>query len=223
MKDKEYSSKTSESIKCKTCRFEPPEFVIKAIKQRIKEFEKLGKHGQVTFDFKPFLELEIDATIESELAFCISTANSSAKSGLKFQKMLEGKDLLAMVVSDFETLLKSAGVRFYKRKALYISEAMKRFQSLKIPEDETARDVLVKEICGLGYKEASHFLRNLGRDFVILDRHILEWLGFNQRHLSRRKYLEIEEEFKEIAKRTGKSVSELDLLIWAMKTGLVLK
>lgn len=223
MREKEFLSETSESIKCKKCRFEPPEFVIEAIKQRIKEFEMLGKNGQVTFNFRPFLELEIDATIESELAFCISTANSSAKSGLRFQKSLENKDLFAMSISDFEDILKSAGVRFYKRKAVYIKEAIKKLQTIEIPEDERARDVLVKEICGLGYKEASHFLRNIGRDFVILDRHILEWLGVSQRSLSKKKYLEIEKKFRDIAKRTGKSVSELDLLLWSMKTGLVLK
>ncbi|MEM0352889.1 MAG: N-glycosylase/DNA lyase [Archaeoglobaceae archaeon] len=222
-REKEFLSKTSESIKCKRCRFEPPEFVIDAIKQRIREFKTLGERGQVTFNFKPFLELEIDATVETELAFCISTANSSAKSGLKFQKMLEDRDVFAMSVSDFEELLKSAGVRFYKRKAVYIKEAMEKIQKIKIPDDDSAREVLVKEICGLGYKEASHFLRNIGRDFVILDRHILEWLGVSQRSLSKKKYLEIEEKFKEIAKRTGKSVSELDLLLWSMKTGLVLK
>ncbi|MEM0266937.1 MAG: N-glycosylase, partial [Archaeoglobaceae archaeon] len=136
---------------------------------------------------------------------------------------LEDRDVFAMSVSDFEELLKSAGVRFYKRKAVYIKEAMEKIQKIKIPDDDSAREVLVKEICGLGYKEASHFLRNIGRDFVILDRHILEWLGVSQRSLSKKKYLEIEEKFKEIAKRTGKSVSELDLLLWSMKTGLVLK
>ncbi len=223
MRGKEFLSKTSESIKCKSCRFEPPEFVIEGIRQRIKEFEMLGKNGQVTFNFRPFLDLEIDATIETELAFCISTANSSAKSGLKFQKMLEDKDVFAMGVLDFEDLLKSAGVRFYKRKALYIKDAIEKLRNMKIPDDERARDFLVKEIRGLGYKEASHFLRNIGRDFAILDRHILEWLGVSQRSLSRKKYVEIEENFKEIAKRTGKSVSELDLLLWSMKTGLVLK
>lgn len=223
MKEKEFSSEISESIKCKTCRFEPPEFVIEGIKQRIKEFKTLGEQGQVTFDFRPFLDLEIDATIESELAFCISTANSSAKSGLKFQKMLEGRDVFALGLIDLEELLKSTGVRFYKRKAIYIKEAIKKLRTIKLPEDESARDLLVKEIYGLGYKEASHFLRNIGRDFVILDRHILDWLGVSQRSLSRKKYLEIEEKFRDIAKRTGKSVSELDLLLWSMKTGLVLK
>lgn len=222
-REREFLSKTSGSIKCKSCRFEPPDFVLKAISRRLEEFRLLGKRGQVTFDFRPFLELEIDATIESELAFCISTANSSAKSGLKFQKMLEDKDVFAMTVSDFEAILKSAGVRFYKRKAVYVKEAMEKLQKMEISEDDSARDVLVREIRGLGYKEASHFLRNIGREFAILDRHILEWLGVSQRSLSRKKYLEIEEKFREIARRVEKSVSELDLLLWSMKTGMVLK
>ncbi len=222
--EKEYLSKTSESIKCRICRYEPPEFVLDAIKRRIKEFEKLGKNGYVRFKFEPFLELEIDATIETELAFCISTANSSARAGLKFQKMLEGKDLFAMSLEDFEDLLKKSGVRFYRKKALYIRNAVRKFQTLSIPENESARDLLVKEIKGLGYKEASHFLRNTGKgDFAILDRHILDWLEIKQRSLSRKKYIEAEQKMREISKRIGKSIAELDLLIWSMKTGMVLK
>ncbi|MEM0350300.1 MAG: N-glycosylase/DNA lyase [Archaeoglobaceae archaeon] len=224
MREKEFLLKTSESIKCKTCRFEPPEYVLNAIKQRIREFKKLGSDGHVRFNFEPFMELEIDATIESELAFCISTANSSAKAGLKFQKMLEDRDIFAMSVETFEELLKSAGVRFYKKKAFYIKNAINKIHSLNIPEDEAARDLLVKEIMGLGYKEASHFLRNIGREnFAILDRHMLDWLNVKQRVLSRKKYMELEEKLREIARRIGKSLAELDLLIWSMKTGMVLK
>lgn len=61
--------------------------------KRIEEFERLRRDGEVLFDFKPFLNLSLKATIETELAFCISTANSSAISGLRFQKMLEGVNL----------------------------------------------------------------------------------------------------------------------------------
>uniref|UniRef100_A0A7J2TJZ0 8-oxoguanine DNA glycosylase/AP lyase n=1 Tax=Archaeoglobus fulgidus TaxID=2234 RepID=A0A7J2TJZ0_ARCFL len=223
-KEKESLSKTSESIKCKVCRFEPPEFVLEAIRQRIKEFQKLGRDGYTRFKFQPFLDLEIDATTETELAFCISTANSSAKAGLRFQKMLEGRDIFSMSVMDFEELLKKSGVRFYRKKAVYIRDAIKKFHSISLPEDDTARDLLVKEISGFGYKEASHFLRNIGREnFAILDRHILEWLEIKQRNLSRKKYLEAEQKVREIASRLGKSVAELDLFIWSMKTGMVLK
>lgn len=224
MRGREFLSETSESIKCKKCRFEPPQFILDYIDKRIKEFEILGKNGVVKFDFKPFLELEIEATIESELVFCISTANSTAKSGLKFQKALEDVDLYALEIGKIEDLLRSSGVRFYKKKALYIKDAIQKFQKLRIPDSDEARDFLVREIPGFGYKEASHFLRNIGRkNLAILDRHILDWLGVEKRSLSRKKYLEIEKKMQEIAGRIRKSVAELDLLLWAMKTGAVLK
>ncbi|MEM2176904.1 MAG: N-glycosylase/DNA lyase [Archaeoglobaceae archaeon] len=217
-------SEISGSIKCKKCRFEPPQFVLDSIERRIREFEKLGKNGTVMFDFKPFLELEIEATIESELAFCISTANSTAKSGLRFQKALEDMNLYTLNVEKIEELLRNSGVRFYKKKALYIKDAMQKFQKLRIPDSDDARDILVREILGFGYKEASHFLRNTGRkNLAILDTHILDWLGVEKKSLSRRRYLEIEKKMQEIAGRIRKSVAELDLLIWAMKTGAVLK
>ena len=87
------------------------------IKKRLKEFETLGQKGFVNFDFKPFINLEIKADIVSELAFCISTANSSAISGLKFQKSLEDSEIERMKIEEIEGLLKAAGVRFYRRKA----------------------------------------------------------------------------------------------------------
>ncbi|MCS7118639.1 MAG: N-glycosylase/DNA lyase [Archaeoglobaceae archaeon] len=221
MREKEYLSEILELIKI---RFENPEFVLKKIKKRIKEFERLGKLGQVRFNFEPFLNLEIDATIETELAFCISTANSSAKAGLKFQKMLEDKDIFSMKIEDFEKLLRISGVRFYRKKSIYIIDAIKKIQNFKIPENGSMRDLLVREIKGLGYKEASHFLRNIGiKNLAILDRHILDWLGIKQRIVSKKRYVEAEEELRDFARRIGKNLAELDLLLWSIKTGMVLK
>ena len=86
------------------------------IKRRLKDFSTLGKNKWVVFDFNPFLDLKLKATIETELAFCISTANSSALSGLRFQKSLEGLELKDLDVDELEKLLMQAGVRFYTKK-----------------------------------------------------------------------------------------------------------
>ncbi|MCS7129814.1 MAG: N-glycosylase/DNA lyase [Archaeoglobaceae archaeon] len=221
MKEKEYLSKISELTDPKLP--EVSEEILRAIKNRIEEFEKLGKNGRTTFDFKPFLDLELEATVETELAFCISTANSSAKAGLRFQKLLEGKELSKLEAKEIEELLRRAGVRFCKKKAIYIENAIKKFQRLQILEED-ARDLLVKEFYGLGFKEASHFLRNIGRkDFAILDRHILRWLGISYPSLTRKRYLEVENRMREIALKNKISVAELDLLVWFSKTKMVLK
>jgi N-glycosylase/DNA lyase len=83
---------------------------------------------------------------------------------------------------------------------------------------------------GLGYKEASHFLRNIGRkDVAIIDRHILRWLKENgyineiPNSLSARSYKKIEKILKKIGEERDLSLAELDLILWFRKTGKILK
>lgn len=214
-----YSSETSESTETKLP--EVPAEIKASISKRLREFDKLGKEGVTRFDFKPFLDLEIEANLETELAFCIATANSSARAGLRFQKSLEEFDTSKLDVEELEKLLRSSGVRFHRKKAYYIHHA---FEKLKKQKFEFDRDFLISEFYGLGFKEASHFLRNAGiKDVAILDRHILRWLGIEKRCMTRIRYLEAEKRMKEIALAHKLSVAELDLLIWSAKTKMVLK
>ena len=88
----------------------------------------------------------------------------------------------------------------------------------------------MKNIKGLGYKEASHFMRNVGyNNLAILDRHILNlmleqgYLRAKPKTLTRKTYFEIEQKFKKIADGLRMSMAELDLYMWYMKTGEVLK
>ena len=94
------------------------------------------------------------------------------------------------------------------------------------------RDWLVSEkgIKGLGYKEASHFLRNVGfRGYAILDKHILRSLhdlkiiDDPKPPNTRSKYLTVEEKLIELAGRLGIDFDELDLVLWSMRTGVILK
>jgi N-glycosylase/DNA lyase len=88
----------------------------------------------------------------------------------------------------------------------------------------------VKNVKGLGWKEASHFLRNIGhRNLAILDRHILRNL---KRHgvikslpktLTPKRYLVIEQKFMEFSSTIGITMDELDLLFWSRETGEILK
>ena len=199
----------------------------KVISRRIKEFERLGKYGETTFDFRPFLDLKIKATIETELAFCISTANSSALSGLKFQKSLEGLSLNDLSVEEIERLMRESGVRFASRKAEYIKIAVDKFdvveRALKL-DDFSARRELLK-LKGLGMKESSHFLRNVGRkNLAIVDRHVLRWLeGEGYKFKLPKDYTKAEEVLRRIAKEKRLTLAELDLIIWFEMTGKVLK
>jgi len=87
-----------------------------------------------------------------------------------------------------------------------------------------------KGIKGLGYKEASHFLRNIGfRGYAILDKHVLNCL-FELKIIddpkppsTRSKYLKVEEKLRQFASEIKIDFDEMDLVLWSMKTGEVLK
>jgi len=203
----------------------------KTIRRRLKEFEILGKKGKTVFDLKPFLNLKIKTDVKKELLFCISVANSSAISGLYFQKMLEGKKEESLKEEVLREMLKSAGVRFHKKKAEFMVKAIKNFHIIEKALDkpsEIARKIIVKEIKGIGYKGASHFLRNLGRkDVAIIDRHIIRWLrsrgyAINET-IVRKKYEEMERIARKLADEMDLNLAEFDLLIWHKMTGKVLK
>jgi N-glycosylase/DNA lyase len=187
------------------------------VRKRISEFMELnGKGNEEWF---------------SEMCFCILTANSSAEMGIKIQNEL-GSKFLSLSEDELRRELKRLGYRFYNVRARYIVEA-RRYSNIKDIVQSfkpfEAREWLVKNVKGLGYKEASHFLRNVGyMDFAILDRHILRVMhdyGLIEmpKSLSRKRYLEIEEVFRDLAVETGLSAGGLDLYIWYMRTGEVLK
>ncbi len=188
------------------------------VRKRIDEFRNLNRKGNEEWF--------------SEMCFCILTANSSAEMGMKIQRELGAHGFLGLSEEELRQRLKNLGYRFYNVRARYIVEARK-YQNIKDivqsrkPFD--AREWLVKNIRGLGYKEASHFLRNVGYlDFAILDRHILRVMhdyGLIEmpKSLTRKRYLEIEDIFRELAAKVRMSAGELDLYIWYMRTGKVLK
>ncbi len=94
------------------------------------------------------------------------------------------------------------------------------------------RDWLAQErrIKGLGYKEASHFLRNVGLPgYAILDKHILRSLyeldviESSVPPSTRAKYLLTEARLKAFSEDVQIDFDELDLVLWSMKTGEILK
>ena len=93
--------------------------------------------------------------------------------------------------------------------------------------DFLARNRAVK---GLGYKESSHFLRNIGfRGYAILDKHIVNSLrefgviSSKLKPTSRNGYLAIERKMTRFADEIGIDMDHLDLLLWSRKTGEILK
>jgi len=132
-------------------------------------------------------------------------------------------------------------VRFNRNKARYIEDARRAFlmdgrlilrkklSTLSDPMEK--REWLVREVKGFGYKEASHFLRNIGHgeNLAILDRHILKNL-FSLRlirqvpkSVSRRRYLSIEMRMREFSRAVNIPMGHLDLLLWFNETGEIFK
>jgi len=178
-----------------------------------------------------------DEHIFEELIYCILTVQSSARSaGSAVLRLKRNKLLLRGRAKEVERCLR--GVRFARTKAKRVIEARRLFSSGKkikiqarLPADpQSARRFLAHEVDGIGYKEASHFLRNIGyRGLAILDRHVLKGLadlGVIEgvpRSLSEGKYLAIERLYIGLAQKLGIAPEALDLLLWSAKTGEVLK
>jgi N-glycosylase/DNA lyase len=104
-------------------------------------------------------------------------------------------------------------------------------EKVDLKEVSRLRETLAQEVKGLGMKEASHFLRNIGigGELAILDRHILRNLVLYgvideiPRSLPKKVYLEIELRMRLFSDEIGIPMDELDLVLWAKETGIVFK
>jgi N-glycosylase/DNA lyase len=176
------------------------------------------------------------------MVFCIFTAGASAKMGLKSVEALRPL-LQSGAHQEMTSALIAAGAhRFPNARPGYVivtrnylreSFSMRlreRLLSFRDPierRDWLARDPRVK---GLGYKESSHFLRNIGfKGYGILDKHIVRCLfelgviDSAKPPTSRARYLLTESKMRSFAGDAGINFDELDLLFWSMKTGEILK
>ena len=173
-----------------------------------------------------------DRELFKELCFCLLTANYTSEGGMRMQKEI-GDGFITLGRNGLTRSLKRLGYRFPNARARYITEARRHRPALgALPQDgAAAREWLAENVLGLGYKEASHFLRNIGRrDLAIIDFHIIDLLARHglierpkSKSLSRKRYLEIESVLGAIADAAGMSQGELDLYLWYMETGKVLK
>lgn len=187
------------------------------IDAQIREFQQIGKSSR--------------DEIFQELCFCLLTANYTAEGGIRIQKEI-GKGFCSLPKKELAGKLKALGHRYPNARAGYIFEARRHLGQLKdLREmgDSKAREWLIKNVKGLGWKEASHFLRNIGfQDLAIIDFHIVDLLvreGLIERPktLTRKKYLEIEGLLRSMAEKLDMSLGELDLYLWYMETGKILK
>ena len=194
---------------------------------RLHEFEKIWKTGT-------------REEIFAELVFCILTPQSRGISCWAAVENMMKKGVL--FAGDASQIVKELNkVRFLYKKSEYIIEARKKFlddskvciKSIinRINDGHEAREWLVQNVKGIGYKEASHFLRNIGfqQNLAILDRHIvknLKFIGVLKEipgSISRRRYLDIEKMMMEFSEAVQIPMGHLDLVMWYKETGEIFK
>ena len=188
-------------------------------------------------DFRRIWKNATDEELFRELAFCLLTPQSKAKTCWRAVQSLCEKNMMACS-GPAQISQELLGVRFHKRKGEYICLARDLFSTRSLratlsgfADPVQAREWLVANIKGMGYKEASHFLRNigLGENLAILDRHILKNLVLlgviNEApaSLTKRIYLEIEGKMMAFSQETKMPMSHLDLLLWYKEAGEVFK
>ncbi len=165
-----------------------------------------------------------------ELCFCILTANTSAEMGIRVQNAI-GDGFIYLDRDTLRDRLKDAKYRFYNVRSSFIVSARSIIDDLghivREMDHPEARDYLVDNVKGIGYKEASHFLRNVGIfDFAILDKHIMKWLsdGYaTKKNTGKDSYMYNEKIFNSISESMGIKPGILDLYVWYFVTGKILK
>ena len=188
------------------------------IQQRIQEFKNVNTNSV--------------EELFQELCFCILTANFNAERTILIHQRLR-ECFCTTPKEALSKKLRQQGYRFPNIRAAYIIDSVSKKDVLPTIIQTFQRDErrtwLVQNIKGLGYKEASHFLRNIGfDDYAIIDSHILELLErYNfikqPKTLTKKKYIEIEKLLQTISQQTYLTLAELDLYLWYMETGKILK
>lgn len=198
------------------------------IEERLDEYRKIWRDGD-------------NKDIFCELAFCILTPQSKARNAWKAISELRDNNLL-FTGSEEEMLPFLNIVRFNRTKAknLYILRKQMTDENGKfITKDFFStfnsafemREWIVKNIRGMSYKEASHFLRNIGfgQELAILDRHILKNLVALDvikeipKTVTPKLYKEIEEKLKEYCKEIDIPMENIDLLLWYLEAKDIFK
>jgi len=196
------------------------------IVKRISDFRNIWKDADNNFLF-------------TELAFCLFTPQSSARQCWKAVNILIEKDLL--FTGKWEEISNEINiVRFRNNKAKYLIEARSKFccsdmglrECLDLNADQfDKRNWLVKNVKGMGFKEASHFMRNIGigDKLAILDRHILKnmkLLGIIEsipESITEKVYISLEKKLSEYSKSSCIPMEHLDFVLWYKEAGEVFK
>lgn len=164
-----------------------------------------------------------------ELCFCILVANSNLEQTKKAWEHI-GNGFLSLDADALQAVLRKNGVRFHNR-ATYMVEARAKMaglgHALQFRQPVRIREWLHDNIKGLGWKESSHFLRNMGfTDFAILDTHVAKVMRKHglirkapESLSSEKTYLALERILKKKATELGINMAELDCCLFYIDSG----
>ena len=139
-----------------------------AVDSRMKEFEEMGKKE--------------NSELFKELCFCLMTANFSATGGIKIQNAI-GDGFHTSSEEELAKHLAVLGHRFPNMRAKFIVEARQHKDKIREILDSFKTDIerrkwFAENVKGLGMKESSHFLRNIGhKNVAIIDFHIIDLMA----------------------------------------------
>ena len=202
-----------------------------------------ARRGEIRARLAEFAEVWRTASDErlwEELVFCIFTAGASARMGLNSVEAVRPllargthAELAGALLSKHRYPNSRSGYIVTTREFLAGDCGMRlreRLDSFRDPLERRDWLARTRGIKGLGYKESSHFLRNVGlRGYAILDKHILRCLfevgvlESPQPPATRARYLATEQRLRDFARDLSIDFDELDLVLWSMKTGEILK
>jgi N-glycosylase/DNA lyase len=211
-----------------------------------KNMELLRMHGEIAGriearirEFRRIWDSGDDTALFIELVFCLLTPQSGARRCWLAVENLLRNDLLFN--GGFEEICRELNiVRFRNHKTAYILEAREAFlgrgRSIRkiLHECESVhgmRTWMAGNVKGIGYKEASHFLRNigLGDDIAILDRHILRnmhslrLIDVIPNSISPGLYQDIERRLRVYSNKIAIPLGHLDFVLWYKETGDIFK
>ena len=210
-----------------------------------KEIEKIYKEKKSDFkkrlqEFRDTWNKGTNKDIHLELSFCILTPQSKALHA--WQAITNLKENNLIFTGSAEEMVEYLNiVRFKNNKSKFLvalreqmtknGEIVTKDFFSSIPTTFEKREWIVKNIKGMSYKEAGHFLRNVGfgSEVAILDRHILrnlvklEVIDEIPKTLSPKIYLEIEKKMKEYCDFVKIPMDEMDLLLWYKEAGVIFK
>lgn len=202
-----------------------------------------------------------ETNLLSELILCILSSQDKYELALSAVKKMRAKNILSVPKSkkeakvlvdkirktlsspvDFIVAEKSYSrkLRFFEKKTSYIERTIENvyLNGLTLgaligqkESPESTRDVVIKYCCGLGPKQASMFLRNIGyhSDYAVLDKHIIDYMNLMglvriQGYSNMSTYRVIEEKFKNYACQNNIDLLHLDIAIWTtMRTVKTIK